>query len=1008
MNAAQDHHNEEDYDLGVDEHDEIPPSSPQASTSAAPTQPGAAGDKKQVIRGARACMVCRAAKMRCIGGDDQASDVRPCNRCKKNNVPLNSTERSTRGVEKSQGGGSAGGAAGAGLAASSTSTRPKLEDSSSSGAPYPIPHPRKYEDTSSADYMDVDPSSTSGPSSSRPHPPSHPSHPPPPHHPAGRPREYPTATYRDGAYNSNAGANPSTSTNSNVPAATQKKQPAERRESSGYLGGGGLHPPPQQQQHAGRTSSHQHQRQPSQSQESGHSRNGSASVEEDERADDNVYPALVLVKEKERQSKFLATVLLGPSGGPPGSGAAGNGGPASQSAKGKAADAETNRDAMALLPPCFEVSREDLPDPMDLGILTENDARWLLNQVFQHLNPFVNLFDPLLHTVEYIRQRCPFLFTVLMMAGCKFWKPELFKPLQKMAYVFASRAFDEQLKSVEVVQAYTCLVYWKEPDDNACRLAIELNLNTYTRKPDPKETELQMRERRNRERTYLVLFVHDRSLAMQTGRPWMLQEDDLIRNSANWHRQARGEQRPEDVIVGAFVQLRRLSAETSDVFYLRKNSSRDNSDVNFEVLLNGCNTKLTAWMEYWENEMAYAEGNEFHFCMLRFFRLHVRLFLNSLGLTQREIAHTGTKAGSGFSIQALSLCYTSAKETLQIVGRFKEMEALRFGQDVITVMSAYAAIFLLRLARRTGYEDTNGLNLVEIRNLIEQTAAAFYDRGSTPSSAGAAHARFLYSLVKSDQDMEMRRQRSQSAHGRSGPASNHTTGAASTMPPPPTPLDRAKTESAASLSVNTEIAYSPQQSMVTSAPMSARSDMRSPPAGNYPSHTRSENLSITTSVVRPPMLQTSFSSSAETIYQNAQSAIHPPQLPPQWHHQQSSSSPTVMTSAQQNGMTYANGAVDQQQGGYQPQSHYQQPQHNGMQVQYAEGMQGSVSSPDLTAQLLMQSVPSDPNVDPQYTQHMYEQLGIQGAHLHDTVSYIAPATHPHLPIVGDQHVFNQF
>ncbi|KIO18129.1 hypothetical protein M407DRAFT_32189 [Tulasnella calospora MUT 4182] len=256
--------------------------------------------------------------------------------------------------------------------------------------------------------------------------------------------------------------------------------------------------------------------------------------------------------------------------------------------------------------------------------------------------------------------------------------------------------------------------------------------------------------------------------------------------------------------------------------------------------------------------------------------------------------------------------------------------------------------------------------------------------------------------------MELRRQRSQSAHGRSNPASSNTTGAASTMPPPPTPLERAKTESAGSLSVNTEIAYSPQQSMVTSAPMSARSDIRSPPAGNYPLHPRSDGLTITTTVVRPPMLPTSFSSSAESIYQAAQSTVHPPQLPPHWHHQQSNSSPSVMTSGQQNGLTYANGAVDQQGGGYQQQSHYQQQQHNGMQVQYADGMQGSVSSPDLTAQLLMQSVPSDPNVDPQYSQHMYEQLGIQGTHLHDTVSYIAPATHPHLPIVGDQQMFNQY
>lgn len=218
--------------------------------------------------------------------------------------------------------------------------------------------------------------------------------------------------------------------------------------------------------------------------------------------------------------------------------------------------------------------------------------------------------------------------------------------------------------------------------------------------------------------------------------------------------------------------------------------------------------------------------------------------------------------------------------------------------------------------------------------------------------------------------MELRRQRSQSAamHGRSGPPSSQTTGAASSMPPPQVPLERGKTESAGSLSVNTEIAYSPQQSMVSNTPMSARStsDVRSPPGGNYPSQPRPESLTITTTVVRPPMLPASFSSSAETIYHSAQSNLHPPQLPPQWHHQQATQSQSVMTSGPQNGMAYTNGAVDQQQpGGYQQQSHYQQQsqQHNGMQVQYGEGMSGSVSSPDLATQLLLQSVPSDPSVE---------------------------------------------
>lgn len=55
-------------------------------------------------------------------------------------------------------------------------------------------------------------------------------------------------------------------------------------------------------------------------------------------------------------------------------------------------------------------------------------------------------------------------------------------------------------------------------------MAVELGLNRFLAKPPANESEFQLLERRNRERTYLVLFVHDRSLSMQTGRHWMLPE----------------------------------------------------------------------------------------------------------------------------------------------------------------------------------------------------------------------------------------------------------------------------------------------------------------------------------------------------------------------------------------------------------------------------------------------------------------------------------------------------
>jgi len=91
-------------------------------------------------------------------------------------------------------------------------------------------------------------------------------------------------------------------------------------------------------------------------------------------------------------------------------------------------------------------------------------------------------------------------------------------------------------------------------------MAVDLRLNRYVRNPPPHETEFQRLERRNRERTFLVLFVHDRALSMQCNKQWMLPECELIRNAEHWHeKNGSGAVRPEDVIVAAFVSLRRIA-----------------------------------------------------------------------------------------------------------------------------------------------------------------------------------------------------------------------------------------------------------------------------------------------------------------------------------------------------------------------------------------------------------------------------------------------------------------
>lgn len=107
-----------------------------------------------------------------------------------------------------------------------------------------------------------------------------------------------------------------------------------------------------------------------------------------------------------------------------------------------------------------------IQDPITAGLILEDKAKMLFDAIFLRLNPFINLFDPQLHSVGYVRSKCPFLFTTLIAAGCKFFEPSLYKECLHLAHELAVRAFAEGWKRVEVVQAFACLTYWREQDDN--------------------------------------------------------------------------------------------------------------------------------------------------------------------------------------------------------------------------------------------------------------------------------------------------------------------------------------------------------------------------------------------------------------------------------------------------------------------------------------------------------------------------------------------------------------
>lgn len=178
------------------------------------------------------------------------------------------------------------------------------------------------------------------------------------------------------------------------------------------------------------------------------SSHGSRSMDMDEddedadRQDGAIFPAKLI----ERQRNSFFRTILNPEETP--------------------ASSSTPRSASFPPQPTRTVASNNLCDPIAAGIIDEEQAKVLFDLIFLRLNPFINLFDPALHSVAYVRSKCPFLFTTLIMAGCKFFKPELFKRCQKLAHDFAVQAFAEGWKRVEVVQAFACLTYWKDPDDN--------------------------------------------------------------------------------------------------------------------------------------------------------------------------------------------------------------------------------------------------------------------------------------------------------------------------------------------------------------------------------------------------------------------------------------------------------------------------------------------------------------------------------------------------------------
>ncbi|KAL6897493.1 hypothetical protein GGI43DRAFT_409238 [Trichoderma evansii] len=216
-------------------------------------------------------------------------------------------------------------------------------------------------------------------------------------------------------------------------------------------------------------------------------------------------------------------------------------------------------------------------DPITARLIDQNDASLYFKLFFKIRNPLVGLLDPILHTPEYVFSTSFTLFSVICALGCAIsTQPRdriLYPALLSLAEGGMKWSIAASVKSLETIQAIINMQYWapvcqKQSDDtywlhisHAAQLARELGIH----KPNSiaeyvnaissrSNADFKGRLFRNFERTWLYIFIADKSFGITTGRSTCISWKELPTSVPDWWRNPMAS--PHDRIISGIVEMR--------------------------------------------------------------------------------------------------------------------------------------------------------------------------------------------------------------------------------------------------------------------------------------------------------------------------------------------------------------------------------------------------------------------------------------------------------------------
>ncbi|CAN9096117.1 hypothetical protein CC77DRAFT_1073351 [Alternaria alternata] len=431
-------------------------------------------------------------------------------------------------------------------------------------------------------------------------------------------------------------------------------------------------------------------------------------------------------------------------------------------------------------------------DPIDVGLVTKDEAEMLLQYFHKKLAHTRWGLDPLVHTLPFVRNRSAFLFTTLL-AMTAIFLPEtsaLAKRLLLHRRFLAEQVITRKYRSVEIVLAFMVSIPWMPPgshasDDDtslylatALSIALDLMLDKvitpsisfdqevvrqipkaeclHARKAlamdgfedvDP-NSEWGQRLLRRRERVWISLFVLERGVCLARGRSYCVPKTSLIQYCDKWHFNQYADAQDGPLISMAVLRrdLDDLFAEVRtrcDNYRLVEVGSKVAQEIDGSV-----ESFFDSWSRAWPSVIADPESKSLP-PYVEILVTHTRLSTYSMLLNHPSAP---PEVKRSFRKSALSSALNVMRAAIQGESRLKSMP-----NNTVT-MICFAASIALALSAPVPEGSGNKKSLApSVRHLIEDTATVLERIGSTPihrNGASVVYGRFLRVLVKQAPDIE--------------------------------------------------------------------------------------------------------------------------------------------------------------------------------------------------------------------------------------------------------------